>query len=335
MTRRKIDNALYGHLLKALNSALPLEYAIRAAHKTSSKELAQLSEMEKEIGQYWIALGADEVLIEEECLVDFAWDVIQVGLPLTRRHGRLYPRETIELINRGLARVGDVFGKEVGRLSIPATKFFRICDLLHGNDVRRLLDAVALALSEAKIYEAHNSIEFSKFVKGIREPIPLHPGLDYVATERYEGERAIERFGIVLDTEMEFSMSDLKRQIREFLYQFSVKRKRRWSEAFVDRTSQELSNEFLWDEWLGKTDKRKVNRLDGFIGPLSGLYCWDLVKKGRDEGKKSCVDDAIQETLAIYPAKVRKVGEDAIRKNYNSTRVAIDKVSFSTATTKM
>lgn len=118
--------------------------------------------------------------------------------------------------------MGDRFGKEVGRLSIPATKFFRICDLLHGNDVRRLLDAVALALSEAKIYEANHSIEFSKFVKGIREPIPLHPGLDYVATERYEGGRAIERFGIVLDTEMEFSMSDLKRQIREFLYQFSV-----------------------------------------------------------------------------------------------------------------
>ena len=65
------------------------------------------------------------------------------------------------------------------------------------------------------------------------------------------------------------------------------------------------------------------------IGPLSGLYCWDLAKKNRDEGKKSCVDDAIQETLAIYPAKIRKVGEDAIRKNYNLTRVAIEKVSFS------
>ncbi len=335
MTERKLDNTLYMQLMSVVNQALPLEYAIRAARQANPCELSQLSGISQRIKQYWIALGASEQEIESESLVDFSWDVIQVGFPLTRRHGRRYPdREFLDLIHRGLAGVRDMFGVEVARLSIPATGYFRICDLLHGNDVLGLLNVVARCLRDAKNYELADEIELSKFVLGVREPIHLRPGRDYVVCQRKEGERTVERFGIVLDTEMEFSMPDLKRQIREFLYQFAVRRESLRRSHIVDCTSHELIDEFLRDELFGRIDKFKVKRLDGFISPLSGLYCWDLVQRYRKEGIKAAVDEAVCDTLAIYPKSVRNVGDDAIRKNYNTVRTAINKVSFGAETTR-
>ncbi len=330
MSERKIDNGLYSDLVSTFNRALPLEYAIRAAYQENPDELLQLSKIEQRIRHYWIDLGASDALIESDSLVDSAWDVIQIGFPLLRRHGRVNSPEIVDLIYQGLTNVREVFGDDVDQLRIPASRYFRICDLLNGNDVSSMLNAVALGLKESKNYEAEDSIKLSKFVRGIREPIHLHPGLDYVVTERREEERPIERFGIVLDTEMEFSLPDLKRQIREFLYQFAIRR----GALRSDHTSHELIDEFLWDEWLGKIDKHRVTRLDGFISSLSGLYCWDLVQRYRQEGKKSAVIDAIQSTLAIYPTNVRQVGEDTIKKNYYKTKEMIEKVSFSAVTTK-
>lgn len=335
MTERKLDNTLYVQLMGVVNQALPLEYAIRAARQANPREISQLSGINQRIKQYWIALGASDEEIESESLVDFSWDVMQVGFPLARRHGRHYPdREFLDLIHRGLAGVRDMFGGEVARLTIPATGYFRICDLLHGNDVLGLLNVVARCLRDAKDYETADEIELKKFVLGVREPIHLHPGRDYVVSQRREGGRTVERFGIVLDTEMEFSMLDLKRQVWEFLYQFAVRRESLRRSHLVDCTSSELIDEFLRDELFGRIDKYKVKRLDGFISPLSGLYCWDLVQRYRKEGIKSAVDEAVCDTQAIYPKSVRKVGEDAIRKNYNTVRAAINKISFGTVTTR-
>ncbi|MCL4671252.1 hypothetical protein [Burkholderia pseudomallei] len=128
-------------------------------------------------------------------------------------------------------------------------------------------------------------------------------------------------------------MPDLERQIREFLYQFAVRRESLRPSNVVDRISHELIDEFLRDELLGRINKHNVQRRDGFTSLLSGLYCWDVVQRYRQEGKKSAVDEAIVSTLEIYPKNAREVGEDAIRKNYNTARVAIDKVSFGTTAT--
>src|ERR1700757_3650126 len=70
---------------------------------------------------------------------------------------------------------------------------------------------------------------------------------------------------------------------------------------------------FLRDELLGSVDKHETKRLDGFISPLVGLHCWDLVQKLRRENAKSPVDSAMVATQAIYPKNIRAVGESAIR----------------------
>lgn len=335
MTERKLDNTLFVHLRSVINQALPLEYALRAARQANPIELEQLSAIGSKIRQYWTDLGASAAEIDAEDLMAFAWDTVQVGFPLTHRHGRRYPDRTfLGIIDRGLAGVREKFGSEVDALRIPATGYFRIVDLLNGNDILKLLNAVVRCLRDAKAYEAEDAIELKKFVLGIREPVHLHPGMEYVAKTRPDGEREVEQFGVVLDTKMELALPDLMRQMREFLYQFAVRRESMRPAFVEDRTSHDLIGAFLRDEMFGHIDKHTVTRLDGFVGPLTGLYCWDLVQRYRQEKRKSAVDEAIAGTLAIYPKGVREVGEDVIRKNYNTARVTINNVLFGKAAPK-
>lgn len=329
MTERKLDNTLFVHLRSVINQVLPLEYALRAAWQANPKELEQLSAVDGEIRQYWLDLGASAKEIDAEDLMDFAWDTLQIGFPLTHRHGRDYPDQTFaNIIYRGLVSVRGKFGDAVEALRFPATRYFRIVDLLNGNDILKLLNAVAQCLTDAKPHGSKDQIALSKFILGTREPIRLHPGMEYVMKNRLDGDHEVEQFGIVLDTKIELLLPDLMRQMREFLYQFAARRKALRPAFANDPTSNDLIEAFLRDEMLGHIDKHTVTRLDGFVSPLTGLYCWDLVQKYRRERRKSAIDDAIAATLAIYPKNVREVGEDAIKKNYNTARVTINKVSF-------
>ncbi|QBY54467.1 hypothetical protein [Cupriavidus oxalaticus] len=326
MTQRKVDNSLYTHLKSVINQALPLEYAIRAARETNLHELEQLSEIDLRIRQHWIALGASEAEIDAESLMDVAWDMIQIGFPLMRRHGRLYPtREFDELIGRGMHDMQKIFRADARQFIIPASRYFRVCDLLRGNDILGLLKTVASCLRDARSIDAPSEIELERFVRGIREPIHLHPGIDYVLRARRKGERTVTCFGIDLDPEIEFSIPDLKRQIREFLYQYAAFRQ---SGRPRDRNASELLNELLDDEMFGRAANHQVSRLDGYMSILSGLYCWDLVQRYRQEGRKSFLGDAIAHTQEIYPKSSREVDDQAIRKNYYTVREAIKKVPF-------
>lgn len=329
MTERKLNNSLFLHLKSVINGVLPLEYAIRAAQLVNPSQLEQLSEIDKKIKQYWLDLGACETEIEDELLMEFAWDMIQVGLPLTRTHGRIYSnKEFVEIIHHGLAGASEKFGSEVDSLRFPITRYFRICDLLNGNDISGLLNASSRCLKDAQRYEIKDNIELEKFLRGVREPIHIHPGMRFVShVEAKESQPPVEHFGIVLDPKIEFSMSALKRQMREFLYQYAIRREECHGPVNQDHLARELINDFLEGDLFGYLEKHSITRLDGIVSVLSGLYCWDLTQQYRLAGKKAALEQAIQDTLFVYPKSLREVSEDAIKKNYNNTRLKIKKLS--------
>lgn len=357
MTKAKFDNSLYTHLESEVNQALRLEYAIRAAQQANPQELVQLAEIDIRIRQHWRDLGASDEEINGEQLIEFAWDTIQVGFPMSRRHNRLYSdRSFLQLLDKGLTDIPKEFGKTVDALLIPATNYFRICDLLNGNNIVSMMKAVAQCLVDAKEVEKRLDlsmqerklknqqeiaqhefkrvpnkvdIDLEKFVRGIRTPIHLHPGMHYVSRERPNGPCPAESFGILLDTDADFTVPDLYRQVREFLYQFAVRRQSMQS-LFVskDNLPTALIQAFLIDGLLGKIETHKAARLDGLIGPLAGLHCWDLARKYEKEcnvrdDTKSPIDIAIDEALNTYPKSVRKIEWDAMRKNYYRARKEI------------
>lgn len=332
MTKRKRDNSLFLHLKSVFNKMLPLEYAIRASTEANPEIFKRLLEIDAGIRKYWLALGFSEKEIDAECLIDFAWDTIQIGFPLSRRHGRIYQDgEFLKLIHHGLANICDCFEVQIDELGIPATRYFRVCDLINGNDSLAMLHTVIMCLNETRIYEAADEIELAKFIKNIREPIHIHPDIQFVAGQLPNSSNPVSGFGILLNTEANLSVKEIKQQIREFLYQFALRKKSLLLSEDLDDVSESLINEFLTEEILGLTDTQQVIRLDAFISILTGLYCWDLVQLFKVEKRKSAVNDAIDEVLKIYPSGngIHKVSIETIRKNYYSTKKEIEKMRIS------
>ncbi|WP_144424092.1 hypothetical protein [Herbaspirillum hiltneri] len=326
MTKKKIDNALYHHLKNAVSKALPLEYAIRATRQSRSVEFQKLLEIDLQIRKYWMRLGATEAEIDTEGFMDLAWDTVQIGFPLAHRHGRLYPPTMLDLINRGLAEVGGIFRDEALQWDVPAANYFRLSDLLHGNDMQYMLRAAALALKEARHYKPEDDVDLKFFAKEIRQPIHLHPGLRYAADEREENGRSVEQFGILLDTKMEFSLPDLKRQIREFIYQYAARRKSLRPAFAKDLTAERLLNDFFSTDLLDaeEDDEVQITRHDALMSGLAGLHCWDRWMLYQLQGHKFPAARAIKDTLDIYPKEAIPVMERAIRKNCKAAEEIIN-----------
>lgn len=258
---------------------------------------------------------------------------------MSRRHGFLYSDKALTaLVNSGLRDVGDAFKDVVEPLRILATRYFRIFDLLHGNNISALLEAVTKCLLDAEEVDLklkqeqdglmkweRESVDISKFVRNIREPIHLSPGVHYITLNLGEGARKIECFGFLLDTEMDLKLNDVYRQVREFLYQFALRREVRRRPYGKDKLAHDLTDSFLRDGFLGRIDAHEITRVDGFFGALVGLQCWDLVQRYRREKVKAPTESA----LAHMHEAIQQVGTDAIERYFKTARKNINSLPFS------
>lgn len=358
MTKPKLNNSLYDHLLSAVNQALPLEYAIRAAEQDNPVEMAKLKEINHLIRELWHSLGLTDDEIEWEKLLDLTWDTIQVGFPMTRRHDRVYlERNHLRLIEHGISLAQSNFSEDIESLKIPASQYFRICDLISGNNILGMMRTVANCLANSRVVERNidllrkmtlmadnkvppeleniknsgselDHVAIEKYLLGIRTPIHIHPAMSYVAKYRHKGNAQIEQFGFVLDTDTDISMPEIHKQIREFLYQFAIRKMAFTGNNAINDTSKEIIQAFLMDELLGKISPNKISRMDGLIGPLAGLYCWDLARHYERGQCKSSVETALDQATEDYPKGVRSVDLEAMRKNYRLATNAIRNVPF-------
>src|SRR6202035_3368901 len=105
MSKRIIDNTLYRHVLSTINRALFLEYAIRATQARHPTEMRKLRELDLKIRQFWIEAGLKDVEINSDDFMDFAWDCIQIGHPLTHTQGRIIHPELMRIFNEHVPHI--------------------------------------------------------------------------------------------------------------------------------------------------------------------------------------------------------------------------------------
>ena len=316
MTKPKVENDLYDYIQGVISNVLPLEYAIRAAESINPEGMLELKRINSQIRSCLNGENFSDEFIDREKLMDFAWDELQVGFRMTRRDTWIYPNDVRERIDEGIASVKDAVKLDLDELNNPATRFFRICDLLNGNDVRTLLDNTAKCIQHSMKYEKRQSILISKFPRGIREPIYLHPSVRFT---NYQEETGRYNFGMLLDLEGDISAEDLMRQVHEFLYQYACLRN---GYPFVPdggKLSDKLIHSFLIKDFYAKDSDDKIKRLDGFASTLSGLYCWDCRHRN-----SMLLKDAIEETLENYPLEFFAVEFETIKKNYTLTNSKIE-----------
>lgn len=343
MSEKRVDNTLYRHVVSTINRTLFLEYAIRAAKERFPEQMQRLSEMDLEIRKTWIKLGLSEEEIDAEDFMEFAWDFVQVGTTLTHAHGRILHPALKEIFDRGLPEIFEKFRPTVEELLIAPAKHYRICDLLKGNNILSLLKDVSQALRDANSYEMGDDIFVSKFIKNVREPIFLHPAFHHEPI-KYDSEDGAGRIGglaLIVDFNIPFSELDLKRQFREFQYQYAAQRAIYGNGGMHDLVSRNLINGALYEDFYGFDGEDPIIRHDGFINVLSGLYCYDRfhdiqstrqnAKSRRDDATDSPLEEAIKETLSLYPERgvdKSNVNLRGIRKNYETARKRIKEYSF-------
>lgn len=300
MTSPLRKDALYAYIKRNVRNALDLEYAIRASESVSRTEMSDLKQLQFAIEAFWIRCGASEQETKQEKLTDLAWDTLQVGFPLSRRHSRSFHPELLEVINLGLSSVRQEFATEMKLLTIPAANYYRVCDLLAGNNIPEVISKVKLGLRQSIKYSKEDEIPLKEFSVALRKPIHLHPSFRYGLRE----ENGITTFCFEVDLAGGFDLFQWKRQLNEFQYQYATYRASVFGMHNSITTS--LTQDFLEGEHNGTQSEFEIPGLDSFTPSLIGLHCWDLRKR---EGKS--LTKAIAETMKLY-----ELSDETMRRNY-------------------
>lgn len=301
------QDVLSAFVKRGVRNALELEYAIRASELISPDQMQGLRALDAGITRFWTGLGATPEEIDDSRLRDFAWDTLQIGFLMTRRHTTGVDPEIVEIANEGLSRVRAEFASDLHLLTLPAARYFRVCDLLAGNNIPRLIGQVNDCLAEAAKYKRDSDVPLSEFRIQVREPIHLHPHFACREACKSGGGTV---FSFEIDLAGEFSLFEWKRQLNEFKYQYALFRASHCGAH--DGTTRALIQDFLEQEQEGSQSEFDVPRLDSFLPLLTGIYCWDRYKR---DGLTQV--DSFEEAKAFYPsAGLNPITHDNLRSNY-------------------
>lgn len=315
MTSPKYEDPIYSQIKRNVRNALDLEYAIRASELVSHDQMEDLKKFEGAIVEFWMKLGVSKAEIYQENLLEFAWDTLQVGFPLSRRHDRVFDPDLLQAINLGLSLIRKEFSAELKLLAIPAASFYRVCDLLSGTDLIKVISKVQEGLKAARKYSKKDEVPLYEFGINMREPIHLHPSFRYGIRET-DGKTV---FGFEVDLSGEFDLFEWRRQLNEFQSQYAVYRA-----SIVgrhDTTTRSLMQEFLIKEFEGSQSEFDVPGHASFLPVLTGLYCWDLYKRDH-----KTLDSAITEAYKLYPKGKNTISFETMRNNYRMAAARIHQI---------
>jgi hypothetical protein len=310
MSKPKHQDPLYSYIKRNIENSLDLEYAIRASESINPQPMKELKELELAIVKFWLKRGATESEARGEIL-DMAWDTLQVGVPLSRRHNRTYEPEFLSLINHGLLSIREDFTDKLDLLAIPAARFYRVCDLLSGTNIPQAIAGAKSSLASARKYLKNDEIPLSGFNIHMREPIRLHPAFRFGTRE----DLAASVAGFEVDLTGDLDLSEWRRQVNEFQYRYAVFRAE--VNGRHDAVSRELIQDFLLREHMGSQAMFEVSGIDGFLPALTGLYCWDRYKRDN-----LTLTDSIYEAINLHPS-----GYEAMRTNYRNASDRIKKMA--------
>ncbi|MCE7586358.1 hypothetical protein LZS99_12330 [Vibrio fluvialis] len=325
MSKPKVENSIYFHTKSLLNGVLPLEYAIRAQRENAPDELRLLQSINSDIYQIWLDAGFIELEISHEKLLDLSWDILQVGVPLYRTHGRVFmDHEFVKKIRKTARFIAKTYKDFFSDNTFAMTKRFRVVDLLNGNDIESLISKVIKSKRYMYSYAKEDDIPIEQFVLGnYREAISLYPGTLYQYGEYEQHGNKYTGAGILLDFNM--GIDDVSGAINEFLYQYGKFRE----EHNRDSVSSELISNFLREQLLSSSKDNEVTRLDSILTGLLGLYCYDNVceNKKRDKGSPERSKPLLTATTKTLDL-VESIGNciisgDAVEKNYKNVKKRI------------
>lgn len=322
MTKPRLDNQAYHHLLEGLNAALPLEYAIRAARLLAPKEFERLREFDRRIRAMWMEEAYSEAVIDAEGLVDFSWDIMQLGYSDDRVLNRAWMPEEHARLQRVRERVAGSFGPLIGEIRLPFADCFRICDLLHGTDIPRLIREIGRKMEGIKAASRKEDIPLNKFVWSIRRPVPRYRGSFQRVHMSASDDGGVTHIGLMLAPDME--LEDVDGALREFLYHYAMFRKESKGAGEYDPVTNELL--MRWGLPAKPAKGAQITQLNEVSGVLNGLHCWDRWHEHASSKPRGARARAIDDVLSLYPEEEDQPTAEAIAGHYNNVRKRIERL---------
>lgn len=279
----KYTSPLFKHTLVCINKILPMEHAIRAIKRSAPDQYQALESIDIRLTEFWQQRGFNDAQIKAFELKDLSWDLLQFGRPYSRQHSQVYHPSLIDRFSEGIKKIEE-FEEDVSKLQLPvAVKNFRYCDLINGNDIPRTLAKVQDISAKLDRYEDEKSILANDFANFIRMPkmaaCDEYLILDGAGAKTRKGEELDNAIMLLVRTDE--PIADFKNMLNDFSWEYGKKRSdylREHPEAKRDALPHKLIQSVL-DAELFNTPDLKINRHDGLMRPLVGLYCWDMVQK--------------------------------------------------------
>lgn len=319
MTKPRLNNQPYHHLLEALNAALPLEYAIRTGQELFPQEFNRLNEISGQMREAWIGKGYSEEVIRQDGLVDGCWDLLQLGYVEDRVPNRYWLPGDLARQLRIRESLLKTFGPLIGPIRLPFADCYRVCDLLNGNDIAGLIKEVYRKKDGIDKMFFENEVPLSKFVLSIRTPIPRYFGsvqqVHLISTDS----SILTHIGIMLNPDM--NLDDIDGALHEFLYHYAMFRKASKSLHEPDPVVNELL--MRWGLPSKPPVGAEVTQLNEIHSALHGLHCWDRRRFHSKEKPRGSVSCAIKDVLALYPWDGQPTTE-AVSAHYQKVKKRID-----------
>ena len=144
MASPKYDNLLYTTTLADLNKALPMEWTIRALQVHNSAQYQCLQSIDSNIHDFWRKRSFLAEEISDLELMEFSWDFLQIGKSTSRSFTKVIHPDVHQKFWGGLKDIYELWSNEVKNIKLPCiARNYRYFDVLHGNDIERLLKKVS------------------------------------------------------------------------------------------------------------------------------------------------------------------------------------------------
>lgn len=323
MGTAKYDNTLYEHTKALINKALYMEWTIRAIQRSAPVQYQALQSIDSRLHDVWRQKGFndDEIIAFE--LKDHSWDALQVGRICSRTYTRVYNQNVFARINEGIKDVVTSLEKEVTEVSLPSiVKDYRYCDLLNGNDIPRLLKKIQTIRQKFGEFSKSDFIPFNEFAGFVRVPIKIHTeSLIFDGADIESNGRKLDN-AIMLTIRTDIRINDFQGILDEFVLEYCKRRSvylEKHPETDPDDLPTKLITEVLHREMFDVPIV--VDRHDGLIGHLVGLYYWDSVQNNKKISSSAIADK-------LYKDCNIERDNSTVRKDYKTTRARIESLIY-------
>ncbi len=267
-----------------------MEWTIRAIQRVNRDQYQHLQSINASIYKFWEEGKFIDEEIKDLELMEFSWDVLQVDKVTSRSYTKAVSPKVHEKVSKGLREIYGQWKREVSQIRLSSiADGYRYFDLLHGNDIPKVLIKIQSIINTLPNYTKDDSIPIEEFAIFLRTPRRINNEslIFHGPWINYEGESIENSLMLVIRTDVK--INSFQTILNEFILEYCNKRKeylRNNAKTEIDRLPDKLINQVLNQEAFDIIDVR-IDQPNKLIGLLLAYFTGMMPNKIRKSALKA------------------------------------------------